>query len=119
MLSLSLTEKTPAPLLFEADGSRRHPLKAPASYEPPIPDFVDTVVVVAAGLSALGKPLTTKQVHRSEIYSCLSGLQEGDKISIEALTRVLCHPFGGLKNIPPHACRVALLNQVDTPGRKS
>ena len=28
---------------------------------------------------------------------------------------VLCHLLGGLKNIPPHARRVALLNQVDTP----
>ena len=35
------------PMLIEADGSRRCPLKAPAPHEPPIPNFVDTVVVVA------------------------------------------------------------------------
>ncbi len=35
------------PLLIKADGARQKPLKAPAEHEPPIPDFVETVVVVA------------------------------------------------------------------------
>ena len=61
------------PLLIEADGSHQKSLKAPAAYEPPIPEFTDAVVVVA-GLSALGKPLTDEHVHRAEIFSQLSGL---------------------------------------------
>jgi molybdenum cofactor cytidylyltransferase len=111
---LSLADKYNAPLLIEADGSRRHPVKAPAEHEPPIPEFVDTVVVLA-GLSALGQPCTTEWVHRPEIYANLSGLQLGDKISLEAMQRVLCHSSGGLKNIPSHARRIVLLNQTDTP----
>jgi probable selenium-dependent hydroxylase accessory protein YqeC len=74
---------------------------------------VDTVVVTV-GLSALGKPFTAEHVHRPEIFASLSGLQQGDEISIEAVGRVLSHPSGGLKNIPSNSCRVALLNQADT-----
>ena len=102
------------PLLIEADGSRRLPLKAPASHEPPIPEFVDTVVVVA-GLSALGQPLTPETVHRPQIFADLADLRPGAILTPEALTRVLRHPRGGLKNIPAGARRVALLNQADTP----
>ncbi|MBL7162763.1 MAG: putative selenium-dependent hydroxylase accessory protein YqeC [Anaerolineales bacterium] len=102
------------PLLIEADGSRQRPLKAPASHEPPIPEFVDTVVVVA-GLSGAGKPLTAEWVHRHERFAELSGLAVGEIITSAALARVLTHPEGGLKNIPPGARRIALLNQADTP----
>ena len=101
------------PLLIEADGSRQKPLKAPAAHEPPIPEFTDTVIVVA-GLSALGKPLSDEVVHRAEIFSQLSGLRINQLITPEAIHEVLTHPQGGLKNIPPHARRVVLLNQADT-----
>jgi molybdenum cofactor cytidylyltransferase len=106
------------PLLIEADGSRQKPLKAPAAHEPPIPKFTDTVIVVA-GLGALGKPLNDEHVHRAELFAQLSGLQMNQTITPEALVRVLTHPQGGLKNIPPHARRVALLNQADTPELQS
>ena len=101
------------PLLIEADGSRQKPLKAPAVHEPPIPEFTDTVIVVV-GLSALGKPLTDKHVHRAEIFSQLSGLQINQIITPDVITRILTHPQGGLKNIPAHARRVVFLNQADT-----
>jgi molybdenum cofactor cytidylyltransferase len=101
------------PLLVEADGSRRKPLKAPAAHEPPIPNFSDLVVHVT-GLSALGKLLTEEQVYEAEIFSRLSGLSLGDPVTPQAVTSVLTHPQGGLKNIPPRARRVALLNQADT-----
>ena len=108
------------PLLIEADGARQHPLKAPALHlspkfgdEPPIPDFVETVVVVA-GLAGLGMPLTSKNVHRPDIFASLSGLAHAETITPEALRRVLIHPAGGLKNIPRTAHRFVLLNQADT-----
>ena len=102
------------PLLIEADGSRMRPLKAPAEHEPVVPPFVDTVVCVA-GLSALGKRLTSEWVHRPDRFAALSGLAEGDELTPGALVRVLAHPSGGLKGIPPEARRVAMLNQADTP----
>ncbi|MGD0610598.1 MAG: selenium cofactor biosynthesis protein YqeC [Anaerolineales bacterium] len=101
------------PLLIEADGSRSKPLKAPSDHEPPIPDFVKIVVVVA-GVSALGQPLNERTVHRVELFSRLSGLAPGELITGEALLRVLVHPRGGLKNIPATARRIVLLNQADT-----
>ncbi len=100
-------------LLIEADGSRMRPVKAPAAHEPAIPPFVDTVVVVA-GLSAIGKPLTDEWVHRSEIFAALAGLAPGGIITPEGLARLLVHPEGGLKHIPAKARRLALLNQADT-----
>jgi molybdenum cofactor cytidylyltransferase len=106
------------PLLIEADGSRQKPLKAPAAHEPPIPEFTDVVVVVA-GFSALGQPLTDEHVHRAELFSQLSGLLINQPVTADALARVLTHPQGGLKNIPSNARRIALLNQADTPELQS
>lgn len=103
-----------AAVLIEADGSRMRPLKAPADHEPVIPEFVEMVIVVA-GLSGLGQPLSDAGVHRPERFAALSGLKQGDIVTPQALARVLCHPQGGLKGIPPGARRVGLLNQADTP----
>src|SRR5581483_10714441 len=112
------TQKRAIPLLIEADGSRQKPLKAPAEHEPAIPDFVETVVVVA-GLSALGQPLDEEHVHRPELFARLSGLQVNDVITSHALARVLAHRHGGLKNIPPASRRTLILNQADTPELQS
>ena len=101
------------PLLIEADGSRQRPLKAPASHEPPIPNFVELVIVVA-GLSALGKPLNSETVYQPETFSKLSDISMGEEINSTAVIKVLTHEFGGLKNIPPDSKKVALLNQCDT-----
>ena len=101
------------PLLIEADGARLLPLKAPAAHEPAIPAFVDRVVV-CAGLQGLGKPLAAEWVHRPEQFARLSGLGMGEPVTPEALSRLLMHPQGGLKNIPEGARRVLLLNQADT-----
>ena len=106
------------PLLIEADGSRQKPLKAWADHEPPLPSFVEQVVQLV-GLSGLGKPLTDDVVHRAEIFSKLSGLKIGETITPEALTRVLTHPDGGQKNIPPGARKIVLLNQADAPELQS
>lgn len=104
-------EKT-IPLLVEADGARRLPLKAPESHEPAIPGFVDRVIVVA-GLLGLGQPLDWLTVHRPERFSELSGLGPGQPITAQAVAAVLSHPEGGLKNIPPGAQRILLLNQAE------
>ncbi len=108
-----LAEQKRLPLLIEADGARLLPLKAPATHEPCIPGFVD-VVVGCAGLSGLGKPLSSEWVHRPEQFSHLSGLEPGEEITSGAVSRALMHPQGGLKNIPVEARRVMLLNQADT-----
>ncbi len=105
-------------LLIEADGARQKPLKAPAQHEPPIPIWVPMVVVVA-GLSGLGQPLSSEHVHRPEIFSKLSGLEMGGEVTGEALTTVLLDRLGELKNIPNGARRCLLLNQADSPELQS
>jgi molybdenum cofactor cytidylyltransferase len=114
----SLADANALPLIIEADGSRLHPLKAPADHEPALPAFVDAVLVIA-GLSGLGKPLDAGWVHRPERFSEISGLPLGVKISMDALARVLVHPQGGLKNIPSKARRIVLLTQVDSEDLQS
>ncbi len=108
----SLGTRLNFPVLVEADGSRRKPLKAPGEHEPVIPDWMNLVVVVA-GLSGLGQPLSEAVVYRPELFAKLSGMQPGEQINGECLARVLVDPGGGLKNIPPQARKAALLNQVD------
>ncbi len=108
----ALAEKWGSPLLIEADGARQLPIKAPAEHEPPIPDFVDTVIVVI-GLSGLGKPLNEKWVHRPEIFSELVGLSPGSEISSQHLAAAITSPRGGLKNIPTTARKLLMINQID------
>ncbi len=101
------------PLLIEADGARKKPVKAPKPDEPVIPDFTDLVVVVA-GLSGIGEKLSKKKVYNAERFAALGKMKEGEKISLENLTRVLTHKEGGQKNIPTKARKIVLLNQADT-----
>lgn len=104
------------PVFVEADGSRRRPLKAPAWYEPPVPRGA-TLVVVVAGVSGLGEPLDAGHVHRPERFAALSGLEPNAPVTTAALARVLLHPDGGRRNVPPAARTAVLLTQADTPGR--
>lgn len=105
-------------LLIEADGSRQRPLKAPAEHEPVIPEFVDMVIVVS-GMSGIGKPLTSEWVHRPDRFSELSGTPINSIVSMTSVVNELSHPLGGLKNLPPGARRIVLLNQADGPSRQS
>ena len=108
-----LSEENDLPLFLESDGSKMHSLKAPAEHEPPVPGWVNHVVVIV-GISTLGKPLTENFVHRPQIFSKLSGLEMGQPVTLEAIEKVLRHPLGGLKNIPAGARRSVLVNQMDT-----
>ena len=100
------------PLIIEADGSRKLPLKAPAEKEPVIPKWVNAVVVVV-GLSSVGKPASEETIHRLTHFSMVSGIQLGESISFEHVEKMLLHPLGGLKGIPEGSRRIVLLNQAE------
>jgi molybdenum cofactor cytidylyltransferase len=103
------------PLLIEADGARQRALKAHAAWEPPVPAWVD-VLVVSAGLSAFGQPLDERSVHRPEIFGAAAGVPPGSRLNLAAVRTVLLdEQVGGLKNAPPEARRILVLNQADTP----
>ena len=100
-------------LLNEADGSRMRPFKAPAGYEPVIPSAT-TLVVPVVGADVFGAPLDAEHVHRPELVSALSGASMGTPITPGIVARVLAHPDGGRKGVPPGARVVVLINKVDT-----
>jgi hypothetical protein len=88
------------------------PFKAPAAYEPVIPEET-TVVLVLVGADVFGQTLDAEHVHRPELVSALSGAALGTPITPEIVARVLAHPEGGRKGVPAGARVVALINKVE------
>ena len=86
--------------LVEADGAAGRPVKAPAPHEPVIP-LSTTDLIGVIGIDALGLYLLEENVFRSEIFSRLTGLNLGEKVGIEALAFLICHPEGLFKGAPP------------------
>jgi len=108
----SRCKREPLLMLIEADGAKHRTLKAPAAFEPVVPEWVDCVVEVA-GLGGLDKPLDSEIVHRPEIFSNLSHRPMGERIGVEDLVAVLGSEKGGLKGIPASAQRMLFLNQAE------
>ncbi len=100
-------------MLNEADGSRMRPFKAPADYEPVIPPET-TLVVPVIGADVFGAPLDAEHVHRPELVSALCGAPLGTPITPVIVARVLAHPDGGRKGVPPGARVVVLINKAET-----
>jgi len=100
------------PLLVEADGSKRKPVKAPDDYEPVIPESTGLVVGVI-GLRALGAPMDVKNVHRLGLFCRVTESQPGDIITTEHFLKLILHKKGLFKGTPPGAKKVVLLNQAD------
>lgn len=89
-------------VLVEADGARRLPLKAHASWEPVIPACSDRTILVL-GASGLGHPVRDT-VHRPELFCELTGCAPGDPATPELVARAA--------NAEALA-DVALVNQAD------
>jgi molybdenum cofactor cytidylyltransferase len=102
-------------ILVEADGSRRLPLKAPAEHEPVVPAST-SILAPLVGVDVLGQPLDGEHVHRPELVAALAGVSTGDRITPELVARVVVHPNGGAKGLPPAARFTPVLNKVDLPG---
>ncbi len=98
-------------VLIEADGARMRPFKAPAEHEPVIP-FETTVVVPVVGADIFGKPLDDAHVHRASLAAELAQVPVGAMVTPLVAAFALMHPRGGLKNIPPGAHVVPLINKV-------
>lgn len=98
-----------ANLLIEADGAKRRLLKAPADWEPVVPEFTDLVIHVFCP-DVLGLSLNEENVFRSQLFAGVTGSNLGEVIDGKMLTRYLIHPQGGLKNIPKHAKNILFSN---------
>lgn len=100
---LVLQQTAPSrPLLYEADGSRHMPLKFHGEHEPVVATPSHYVILVA-GLSPWGQPITAQNCHRLELQAQFQGLW----LDQDSLGRILelaishCHP------------NVVVLNQAD------
>lgn len=98
-----------ANLLIEADGAKRKLLKAPADWEPVIPEFTDLVIHVFCP-DVLGLSLNEENVFRSQLFAGVTGSNLGEVIDSKMLARYLSHYQGGLKNIPNHAKNILFSN---------
>ncbi|HWQ09856.1 MAG TPA: selenium cofactor biosynthesis protein YqeC [Holophaga sp.] len=99
-------------LLVEADGAKRHPVKAPGPHEPVVPGMAGLVIGVI-GLDCLGRPMDGATVHRPEHFSTVAGCAMGDPIRPEHLMALARSPQGLFKGTPPGSRRVLLLNKAD------
>jgi len=99
-------------ILVEADGAAGRPIKAPAPHEPVIP-LSTTDLIGVVGIDAVGLPLNEENVFRSEIFSRLTGLNLGEKIGIEVLAFLICHPQGLFKGAPPGCRRHLFINKAE------
>jgi probable selenium-dependent hydroxylase accessory protein YqeC len=99
-------------LVIEADGAARRPVKAPREKEPVIASNT-TLVVAILGLDGVEATLNEENVFQPERFSKIAGIPVGAKISPEAMARVMTHPEGLFKGIPPTARAIAFLNKAD------
>lgn len=96
--------------LLEADGSRGLPCKGWLETEPVVPGFCTHTIGIVT-LTALGKPATGTFVHRLPEFLSLTGLKEGEVITLEALEAMLCASKGMFKNSVGLRC--ILVNKVE------
>jgi probable selenium-dependent hydroxylase accessory protein YqeC len=96
--------------LLEADGSRGLPCKGWRAYEPVVPLYCTHTVGVVI-LNALGRAATETVVHRLPEFLSLTGLQEEQPITAQALEAMICAPGGMFKGSAGK--RYLLINQVE------
>ena len=97
-------------ILCEADGSRHHPCKVPAEYEPVLlPD--SDIVLAVAGMDALGNSL--QQVcQRQQLAAELLGCGAEKILDAQMLTVLLLSEHGARKNVGARAYNI-VLNKCD------
>nr|WP_303182983.1 selenium cofactor biosynthesis protein YqeC [Lachnoclostridium phocaeense] len=105
----------PFPVLIEADGSRRLPVKVPGEAEPVFPEET-THVVYVYGMSALGRSLE-EICFRPERAAALLGRRKESLVEEADIARLAGHPLGGRKSVRDAWPFTVALTQADRPGR--
>ena len=103
-------------VLLEADGAKRHPCKAPAAHEPVLLRSSD-IVLAAAGLSAVGKPLQDV-CFRLEAACTLLAVPPETPLTPALLAKLLVSEVGGRKCVGTRKF-YAVLNQADDAARRA
>lgn len=100
------------PVLIEADGARRLPLKAPAEHEPVIlPET--THVLSVYGLDELGKRLD-EVCFRPELAAALLKKERTQRVTEEDIAVLASSERAGKKGCPGHAGYTVVLNKADS-----
>lgn len=100
------------PVLTEADGARRLPLKVPAEHEPVIP-VQTTCVLSVYGLDSIGKRIE-ETVFRPELAEKLLNKKKTECVTAEDIARLAASELAGRKGCPDHAAYTVVLNKADT-----
>jgi probable selenium-dependent hydroxylase accessory protein YqeC len=104
-------------ILVECDGSKRKPIKAPAHYEPVVPENTTRTIGVI-GMDALGQPIDEEHVHRAEIFSAVVGRVLREPLDAQAVVELILLSRGLFKGVPETSLRYVLLNKADTGERR-
>lgn len=97
-------------ILCEADGSRHHPCKVPAEYEPVLlPD--SDIVLAVAGMDALGRPLA-QACQRPQLSAELLNCSLDSVIDEQMLAALLLSEQGSRKNVGTRTYYI-VLNKCD------
>lgn len=97
-------------ILLEADGSRGLPTKGWAAHEPVIPPAVTATVGVCA-LWPVGRPMGADTTHRPAAFTALTGLREGEGITLQAIADMISG--GGGMFARARGRRMLLINQAE------
>lgn len=101
-------------ILTEADGSRRLPVKVPASHEPVIPENTDKIIVVM-GMSGLGRCVKVV-CHRLSLVLELLNKDENEVLTEDDYVILLSEGYiEPLHRRFPSCDMEIYLNQVETP----
>lgn len=99
------------PLLIEADGAKRLPVKTPEAHEPVIPEET-TCVLAVYGLDCLDKAIETIAC-RPERVASIMGKTVESVISEEDIVTLALSRNGGRKGIGPNMRYQVILNKAD------
>ncbi len=104
------------PILIEADGARRLPVKMPGEWEPVIKPET-TVVIGVMGMDGLGKKL--KDVcFRSELAGALLEKSCEDQLSVADYIKIIVSRRGLRKGVSEDTRFIIVLNKVEDEERK-
>lgn len=104
-------------VLIKADGARARWIKAPAAYEPLVPDSADTVISVIS-IGVVGRALDAGIAHRPQRIAEVLGIASNASLQAPHIGRLLSSPEGGLRGVG-QARVVGLINMVDDTARES
>ena len=99
-------------IIIEADGSSGRPVKVPADHEPVIPSS-STKVVAMLGLEAIGAQMGPEVVFREDLFSKLTGLELGERLTPIVLAGLFLKPERLFKGAPSSAKKMVFLNKRD------